>query len=127
MLVKGIFFECLYNYYVKTYKRNRYADYKATHTHTHTHTHTQILHSDKTGDLLLASCAQDSYIRLWRVTKDCNIKETGDSTVSSVTTEEDEGDLKLTGNVFSIVDDWNVTHQYTVTLESVLMGKVEAL
>ena len=64
---------------------------------------------------------------MWRVTKDSNIKEAGDPKTSSVTVEEDEGELKLTGNVFSIVDDWNATHQYVVTLESVLMGKIEAV
>ena len=46
------------------------------------------------------------------------------STISAATSEEgdggvdeDEGELKLTGNVFLAI-----SHQYTVTLESVLMG-----
>ena len=38
---------------------------------------------------------------------------------------EDEGELKLTGNVFEVVDEETVSHQYTVTLESVLMGKTK--
>ena len=52
-------------------------------------------------------------------------KATPPSTISAATSEkddsggvdEDEGELKLTGNVFLAV-----SHQYTVTLESVLMG-----
>ena len=52
------------------------------------------------------------------------------STISAATSEkddgggvdEDEGELKLTGNVFLAVDERKVSHQYTVTLESVLMG-----
>ena len=76
---------------------------------------------DGGGDLLLASCAQDAYIRLWRVARD---KPTP-SPCSAATTEpiEDEGELKLTGNVFQVVDEGKASYQYTVTLESVLMGK----
>ena len=82
---------------------------------------------DGSGDLLLASCAQDAYIRLWRVAR--KDKATPPSTSSAATGEEgdgvvdeDEGELKLTGNVFLAVDERKVSHQYTVTLESVLMG-----
>ena len=80
-----------------------------------------ISYIDGSGDLLLASCAQDAYIRLWRVARD---KATS-SPSSAATTEpiEDEGELKLTGNVFQVVNEGKAPHQYTVTLESVLMGK----
>ena len=56
-------------------------------------------------------------------------KATPPSTSSAATSEEDdggvdddEGELKLTGNVFLAVDEGKASHQYTVTLESVLMG-----
>lgn len=39
--------------------------------------------------------------------------------------EGHEGELKLTGNLFTIVDDDKISHQYIVTLESVLLGKAE--
>ena len=78
---------------------------------------------DGSGDLLLASCAQDAYIRLWRVAKD----KATPSTSSGATSEriEDDGELKLTGNVFQVMDEQKSSHQYTVTLESVLMGKAK--
>ena len=82
---------------------------------------------DSSGDLLLASCAQDAYIRLWRIAREktdtANVNLTivreGDGE------KEEEGELKLTGNSFTVVDDENISHQYTVTLESVLLGKTE--
>ena len=77
--------------------------------------------------MLLASCAQDAYIRLWRVSKENACRGSAESavSVSSVLTGEggDIGEeLKLTGNEFSVVDDEKVSHKYTVTLESVLIG-----
>ena len=76
---------------------------------------------DGSGDLLLASCAQDAYIRLWRVTTD----KATPSQNSAATSEpiKDDGELKLTGNIFQLMDEGKTSHQYTVTLESVLMGK----
>ena len=51
------------------------------------------------------------------------------STSSATTSEpiEDDGELKLTGNVFQVMDEQNASHPYTVTLESVLMGKAKGL
>ena len=81
--------------------------------------------SDRSGDVLLASCAQDAYIRLWRVSKE---KRNAESAVLPSGEKEDEGEeLKLTGNVFTVVDKDKTSHLYTVTLESVLMGKSRQL
>ena len=55
-------------------------------------------------------------------------KVTPPSTSSAATSEEDDGgvdddgELKLTGNVFVAMDEGKASHQFTVTLESVLMG-----
>lgn len=56
------------------------------------------------------------------MTKD---EATPSSPTSSAPREEseDEGELKLTGNVFQVVDNEGTAHQFTVTLESVLMGE----
>ena len=88
--------------------------------------------ADGSGDLLLASCAQDTYIRLWRVAKD---KDKATPSAVAATTDgdddensvDDEGELKLTGNMFQVKDEGRPSHQYTVTLESVLMGEKNAL
>ena len=78
---------------------------------------------DASGDLLLASCAQDAYIRLWRVAaKDKATPPASSATTSDGDSVDEEGELKLTGNVFGVVDERKTSHQYTVTLESVLMG-----
>ena len=65
-------------------------------------------------DLLLASCAQDTTIRLWRIThqqQQCKQQQEG------VVDEE----LKLKGNVFLLESGTSVS----VTLESVLIGQFE--
>ena len=87
---------------------------------------------DGSGDLLLASCAQDMYIRLWRVAKD---KDKATPSAVAATTDDDDdengvddkGELKLTGNMFQVKDEGRPSHQYTVTLESVLMGEKNVL
>lgn len=61
------------------------------------------------GDLLLASCSQDAYIRLWRIAME----------TTAIDPAVDE--LKLTSNVFSIFEG----DKFKVTVESVLIGKFE--
>ena len=79
---------------------------------------------DSSGDLLLASCAQDAYIRLWRIAREKNDTGMVDSKIVRDGKEE-EGELKLTGNRFTVIDSEKISHHYTVTLESVLLGKTE--
>jgi hypothetical protein len=68
---------------------------------------------------------------LWRVARKDKATPPSTTRSSASTREEiddgggmddDEGELKLTGNVFLAVDERKTSHQYTVTLESVLMG-----
>lgn len=60
---------------------------------------------------LLASCSQDHYIRLWRVSREGPDRKPADS-----------GELKLTEDTFSLMDHDGVQRKYSVTLESVLIG-----
>jgi len=56
------------------------------------------------GDLLLASCSKDCFIRIWRISSsNKNIKQSSsiDKTCSSLITEDE---LKLTSNLFTIND-----------------------
>ena len=70
------------------------------------------------NDLLLASCSQDSSIRLWRISQqqqqqqqDCKHKQQQEGEV--------EEELKLKGNTFCLESGATVS----VTLESVLIGQ----
>ena len=56
------------------------------------------------GDLLLASCSQDLYIRVWRVVKAEKDQKSNDL-------------LQLKGNKFQLL-----SVEYCVTLETVLLG-----
>ena len=60
---------------------------------------------------LLASCSQDTYIRLWRLFRE------GPDTVSEA------GELKLTENSFTLVETDREQRKYIITLESVLVGE----
>ena len=62
------------------------------------------------GDTLLASCSQDTSIRLWRITQQQEDQQQGE-----------EGELKFKANVFSV--ECGMT--FAVTLESILMGRFE--
>ena len=68
---------------------------------------------------------------MWRVagkkravTGDIDSATTGEGDVGKEE-KSDEGELKLTGNLFTAVDDEKISHQYIVTLESVLLGKTK--
>ncbi|XP_071811428.1 elongator complex protein 2-like [Apostichopus japonicus] len=61
---------------------------------------------DDCGDLLLASCSQDCFIRLWRITRD---------------KPEESSSIKLKGNIFT-VSYKDIEAKYVVTLESLLAG-----
>ncbi len=67
----------------------------------------QILLTDG-GDLLLASCSQDAYIRLWRIA------------METVETTPTLDELRLTSNMFSISQGL----KFTVIMESVLIGEL---
>ena len=60
---------------------------------------------------LVASCSQDHYIRLWKLSRE-----------EPHTKPADSMELKLTEDTFSLVDSDGVRRKYSVTLESVLAG-----
>ncbi|XP_022096823.1 elongator complex protein 2-like isoform X2 [Acanthaster planci] len=66
--------------------------------------------ADDNGDLLVASCAQDCFIRLWRVVAD-----------HSRDAKQDDGELRLKGNKFQAAWEGDEAH-FSVVLESVLAG-----
>ena len=74
-----------------------------------THNTLIITHVDA-GDLLLASCSQDTCIRLWRIAPEQGIPE-----------KDKQEELQLTGNTFSVGLDQEEKH-FAVTLESILIG-----
>lgn len=57
------------------------------------------------GDLLLASCAQDTFIRIWRVSSDSKVQETRPEILCDKMPE-----LKLTSNIFSVADKGVITN-----------------
>ena len=68
------------------------------------------------GDLLLASCSQDTSIRLWRISQQQQQQQQEDSKQRPPQEEDDE--LRLKGNVFTL----SCGVSFVVTLESILMG-----
>lgn len=68
------------------------------------------------GDLLLASCSQDTSIRLWRISRQQQ-QQQQDS--KQCPPQDDE--LRLKGNVFTL----SCGVSFVVTLESILMGEFE--
>ena len=81
-----------------------------------------FLFSDR-GDLLLASCAQDTFIRIWRVSSDNKVQEAEPENLCDKMPE-----LKLTSNIFSVADKGVITNtyfnnltQYTVYMYSVCL------
>ena len=59
------------------------------------------------GDLLLASCAQDTFIRIWRVSSDNKVQEAEPEILCDKIPE-----LKLTSNIFSVADKGVITNTY---------------
>ena len=59
------------------------------------------------GDLLLASCAQDTFIRIWRVSSDNKVQEAEPEILCDKMPE-----LKLTSNIFSVADKGVITNTY---------------
>ena len=74
------------------------------------------------GDLLLASCSQDTSIRLWRI---CQQQQEDKHKQQDGKQQQEEGyaeeELKLKGNTFCLASGTTVS----VTLESVLIGQFE--
>ena len=68
------------------------------------------------GDLLLASCSQDTSIRLWRITQQQQQQQQQQ--------QDEEGELKLKGNTFTVSGSGGEV-TFGVTLESILMGQYE--
>ncbi|KAJ7377066.1 Elongator subunit elp2 [Desmophyllum pertusum] len=68
------------------------------------------------GDLLLASCSQDGFIRIWRIALANKSQEANSDALQDAFEE-----LKLTSNVFSVIDK-GVDKEFSVVLESVLTG-----
>ncbi|PFX24811.1 Elongator complex protein 2 [Stylophora pistillata] len=68
------------------------------------------------GNLLLVSCSQDSFIRIWRI----SLSTTYPVTNSDIVQDEFK-ELKLTSNVFSVTDKGS-SKDFSVVLESVLTG-----
>lgn len=64
------------------------------------------------GDLLLASCSQDTSIRLWRISQQQQEEE------DSKQCPPQDNELRLKGNVFTLSSGLS----FVVTLESILMG-----
>ena len=65
-------------------------------------------------DVLLASCSQDTSIRLWRISQ-----QQQESKQQQQQQEEGEGELKLKGDTLSLESG----AVFTVTLESVMIGR----
>ncbi|KAK3739827.1 hypothetical protein QZH41_009079, partial [Actinostola sp. cb2023] len=80
---------------------------------------------EDSGDLLLASCSKDCFIRIWRISSsNKNNKHLTDNIKSPITAGkllEDLGELKLTSNLFSVNTEGK-EFQFSVVLESVLSG-----
>nr|XP_058967609.1 elongator complex protein 2-like [Pocillopora verrucosa]XP_058967610.1 elongator complex protein 2-like [Pocillopora verrucosa] len=68
------------------------------------------------GDLLLVSCSQDSFIRIWRISLSLKYPES-DSDIL----QDEFKELKLTSNVFSVINEGS-SKDFSVVLESVLTG-----
>ncbi|XP_071944590.1 elongator complex protein 2-like [Antedon mediterranea] len=69
----------------------------------------QVVTTDE-GDLLLASCGQDCFIRLWRISPE-----------KDDTLQNQNQDIKIQGNRFSVTCQ-DKTKEFMVSLESVLVG-----
>ncbi|KAL8579062.1 hypothetical protein ACOMHN_036001 [Nucella lapillus] len=74
---------------------------------------------DDSGDILLASCGQDSLIRLWRLSK--RATDTGVSSVAISDLLPDQ-DIKMKETTFCYRSDDGEEKYFAVTLESVLSG-----
>lgn len=73
---------------------------------------------------MLASCSQDSYIRLWRISNEDTSEAT--PTLHSSDHTPLPGDLKLTSNVLSIETADGEGSKFRVTVESVLIGNLRS-
>ncbi|XP_037044564.1 probable elongator complex protein 2 isoform X3 [Bradysia coprophila] len=69
------------------------------------------------GDILLASSAQDTFIRLWRISPRCDI--TAVKTVNELKPDEE---IKIEERIFTIESEKGTKHHFAIGLESVLLG-----
>ena len=56
------------------------------------------------GDLLLVSCSQDSFIRIWRISLSLKYPESNSDVL-----QDEFKELKLTSNVFSVINEGTET------------------
>ncbi|XP_076460767.1 elongator complex protein 2-like isoform X2 [Babylonia areolata] len=77
------------------------------------------LTADDSGDVLLASCGQDSLIRLWRLSK--RSTDTG-AAVIAISDLPPEEDIKMKEKTFSYLSAEGEKQYFAVMLESVLSG-----
>ena len=73
------------------------------------------------GDTLLASCSQDTSIRLWRITQQQQEQQQQEQQQEEQQQQGEEGELKLKAIVFTV--ECGMT--FAVTLESIMMGRFE--
>ncbi|XP_014663840.1 PREDICTED: elongator complex protein 2-like [Priapulus caudatus] len=73
---------------------------------------------DDGGDLLLASCAQDFFIRLWRISPRCSEVHNQQKLTSSVSNEDD---IKIKEKMFT-VDNEGKQYSFVVSVEAVMTG-----
>ncbi|CAB4015809.1 elongator complex 2-like, partial [Paramuricea clavata] len=66
-------------------------------------------------DVMLASCSQDNFIRVWRITKVTDLVD------ESGVIDENMKSLELTSNKFSVISE-DVSLNYSAVLETILSG-----
>lgn len=69
------------------------------------------------GDILLASSAQDTFIRLWRISSRHDV-----SAVKAVGELKPDEEIKIEERIFTIESEKGTKHHFAIGLESVLLG-----
>lgn len=80
-------------------------------------------HFSENRAVLLASSSQDTFIRLWKITRVIGPNETDNSESKLLLPDEiDTDQLKIEEKSFELIDDDGVKEKFTFALESVLSG-----